>query len=252
MYPTHPKPFGRTVCTAFAAAALFAWTPAASAAVLVTGVSPTPASPLDTSTALASITVGSDTFSDLITPTQGQADAALIVRGAADDPGFPTAANAVIDNDLTTGIGDIDNGVVRVLFDQAITDTDDLADIFVFDWGNAQDNAQSIRAIVGGTLASPVYGGSTITSVTTPTRLGSTSGRFLDLDADSGGTKVMQDLGGFGLDLSDDFGVTSIIGIEFDNTDHDTIGIYAVIPEPGSLVLLGLGGLAMLSRRRNG
>ena len=133
----------------------------ASAAVLITGLDPSPTDPLTTVTSLNAISVGSDTFSNLITPTQGQADAALTVRGSADDPGFPSAADAVIDNDLTTGIGDIDDGVVRVLFDQTINDTNALADLFILDWGNAQDNAQNIRAIVGGTLAAPIYGGIT-------------------------------------------------------------------------------------------
>jgi hypothetical protein len=68
-----------------------------------------------------------------------------------------------------------------------------------------------------------------------------------------------QRIGGFSFavtDLLDSEGVplsstAAIEGIQFNSGDVDPAGFYAVVPEPATLAILGLGGLLMVRRRRS-
>ncbi len=117
-------------------------------------------------------------------------------------------------------------------------------DFFVFEAG--MNDTLSIQAILpGGSLGQSVRIPSSTWGNTGLQRIGIVN--------------FFQRIGGFSFavtDLLDSQGVplsnTAVIeGIQFNSGDVDPTGFYAVVPEPATLVILGLGGLLMVRQRHS-
>jgi len=205
---------------------------------------------ITTDAAVTSITDGTGTRTNITTGSS-----VLFVGGTGDrfrgtgSTISPTADGAFLNNNATEAVANVNT--VRILFPQTITDNDTFSDIFFSEIGTdvqSGDGFLNIRAIIGGTLANPTYGGQTFlngTSYATDTR----GFGFSSLRNVVGNSNTNFDFRGFGLDLSEHLGVTSIIGIEFGG-GTDPNFVMAVVPEPSAALLGALGCLALLRRRR--
>ncbi|BDS06841.1 hypothetical protein NT6N_18810 [Oceaniferula spumae] len=167
-------------------------------------------------------------------------------------PSFPgnSTHSELDDNSVLTGVAgsvSFTFGDYSLSFASNVTDNDAGLDFFFFEDGG-NDSGTIYAVLANGTLSSGL--------TFTPADFGS------DI---SGGTGVLNNSGtpltgrpvaGFGFDLTD-LGVTAgteIQGIVIDTASAaDAYAIFAnveAVPEPSTTALLGLGGLAMVLRRR--
>ena len=169
--------------------------------------------------------------------------------GDAETAPFPTRTQLLLGNVPTRAWADSGTNGGDYLFGQTISDnsagSDTSFEVFLLEL--AGGDSFTITAITGGTAESPTLGPSAVTFSTA-----ATMGPRVDLMGVNGTSgNFAGSLGGLALDISD-LGVTSLTGIRFTTNGGDPAAILAVVPEPASLALLGLGGLCLLSRQRRG
>ncbi len=168
-------------------------------------------------------------------------------------PAFGTTSHAQLnDTSILSGIvgsSGITNGSFSLDFGGLVTDNDSALDFFVFEDGG--NDAGSIYAILeDGTLSSALAFDFTVAAI------GSDLTGATGVLSNNGTNLTGRAVHGFGFDLTD-LGITSgtaIQGIVIDTgSSLDAYHIVAnveVVPEPSSTALLGLGGLALILRRR--
>ncbi len=213
---------------------------------------------IDNDIPVTSITTASGTYSGFIGPTEAHqaGSAPSFTTYGFTDTEVTTSSVALLGNNLAQSIVNGGGLTYNVMFGQTITDdtngTDTNFEIFYIEL-LASNEPYLLRAITGDTASAPIIGNSTdtISSVTTASD-GPTISGALVRRGDNGST-LAATYGGHAFDLSDAFGVTSIIGIQIVSISGsaDPAAILA-IPEPASLAL-GLSSMAALfvfSRRR--
>ncbi len=210
-----------------------------------------------TGSTLNSITVGTTTYTDLTAPT------GFVDNNAGTDWLHISPASAPADIAAAAGSFDLGLGALNIAFEAqfggALTDTSVIYLIINENDTSANDTSANDTANLyaidaAGNRLSSAFAMTDFFSVTTPALSVDTYNRTTGGSANGtlertlvGVTFTLTDLGFNGL------GAT---GIEFehagssDRLDLHEVGI-AVIPEPGSLALLGLGALCLIGRRRS-
>ncbi|MDF3130546.1 PEP-CTERM sorting domain-containing protein [Kiritimatiellaeota bacterium B1221] len=203
------------------------------------------------------LTLGSQTVTQLVGPTTvtGGSSGEAKFRGADETYSYPSLAGALQGMNITTAAANA--GTFQAFFGQTITDIDDggvLADVFIAEIGTPTQSGDpfTVRAILSGTPGGTLIYGPTVASVS------GYAGKedavaYTSLDR-SGSSGSAFDVRGFGLDLSDDLGVTSLIGLEIGagSVSDPNVILATIIPEPGSLflVLSAVSGLILLTLRK--
>ncbi len=230
-----------------------------SAVVMIDSITPfsSSGSRLDLDSPVTQLTLGSQTVTNLVGPTTitGGASGQSTFRGAGESYSYPSLANALKGMNITTAAANA--GTFQAFFGQTITDIDDagvLADVFITEIGTTTQSgdAFTVRAILAGTPGGSLTYGATTKTVSG--YAGIADGAAFTSLARSGNPNTAFDVRGFGLDLSDDLGVTSLIGLEIGagSVSDPNLILAVVIPEPGSIFLLlsALSGFALLSIRK--
>lgn len=240
-----------TVCLVAALAAI-ATSPAYAAVMGVDSITVSPGGtvPYDKNQSLTSITVGSTTFTTLISPASADSNNDGKAFKAKNGTGESDAGDAVSDGDITTKYSNY-GSPNDIDFGQSIGDRT----IFWFSFGGSTgsgDDGFTVQPIDAGgstigtyelSIVSSDYGG-------TVAEIDST-----DLSGDTDRTRLiagvaftLSDFTGSGGDLSTATGIRQVSGSN--RPDTAEIGL-AVIPEPATVALVGLGGVILLSRRRS-
>lgn len=208
-----------------------------------------------TGSILDSITVGSTTYNTLIAPTsvastETRADDWVWKNDGTSEPASYT--EVLGGNDIATGSL---NDTFTVQFGGALTDTSLIyvivnSDIAAYNSGSGRPVIYALDA-----AGNRIGGG-------TGFEIGTVSlGAMPELDAlteynRTGGSTLNRLLVGFAFTLADlELTGTGATGLEFASADGisptiDPNAIGIAVPEPGSLALLGLGGLLIVRRRR--
>lgn len=220
---------------------------------------------IDSVIEVTSLTTDSGTYSGFIGPTEGFKDGGVVsfaTRGFNDNgntPDFTPTENLLLGNNLARTLVNGSGLFYNLMFGQTITDDNVGADtnfeVFYFELlpGN---EAYSLQAIIGGTAAVPVLGGSAVTvssTVYAPISDIVSSSSDAALDRSDSSSVLDANYGGQAFDLSE-FGVTSLVGIRFVSTNSADPAAILVIPEPSTLALfagaLVLFGLSAVRKRR--
>jgi hypothetical protein len=186
---------------------------------------------------LQSITVGSYTVTREFLATGSSTGKAIL----------DTSIKSADDFDLNNIASRDDSGVWKVTNigkQPAWSDTNgEKPDFFVFEAG--MNDALSVQAILpGGSLGQAVHIPASTWGSTGLTRIG--------------WANLLQPIGGLSFAVTDLLDAEGrplsskavIEGIRFDSGDVDPAGFYAVVPEPATLAILGLGGLLLVRQRR--
>jgi hypothetical protein len=203
--------------------------------------------------AFASITVGADSYSNLIGPTSitniTAPGAVFWGQANAGNPTFNTTNQEayLLGNTATQLWGGSNAMGFDVFFDIAISDNNAAApdtqyELFITELTGG--DSFLITAITG-TQASPGFG--------SPFSYGTTviAGQPGIAVRSNTGTDFNQTIGGAAIDISD-LGVSEVIGLRVSTTGGDTIAVWAAVPEPSTFALF-TGALCLatvIARRR--
>lgn len=206
-------------------------------------------------TPVTQLTLGSQIVTNLVGPTTitGGASGQAIFRGADETYSYPSLAGALSGMNITTSAANA--GTFQAFFGQTITDIDDagvLADVLISEIGTSVQSGDpfTVRAITAGTPGGSLTFGLTTASVSGYADA-SDIAAYVSLDR-SGSQDSPFGVRGFGLDLSDDLGVSSLIGLEIGagSVSDPNLILAMVIPEASSLFLmLSSVGLCLLLPR---
>ena len=211
---------------------------------------------IDRASTLVSFRAGTDEYSSfvLVNTTNASGAGGVTPLWGLNAPNLTAGDDAlsVTDNRLDTGMVNISNSAQDFGFASSPTSLDQA--VFIFDVGSA-DGALDVVLIDG--LGGSVVGSSVnVNSSVTP---------VADIDFERIGNPAGDPnalFKGFTLSFSGDFGLTagqlsSVAGVRITNgSGFDpalvgfTVPTTAPVPEPSSAALLGLGGLALVLRRR--
>jgi len=209
---------------------------------------------------VASITTSGGTVSSFVGPTSANTLTAPGVTfiGTSETPPIPSNDEAtqelsLLGNVPTRAWGGAGSMGIDLLFAQPIFDNDAGADslyeLFALELGGGDDI--TLQAIIGGTIGSPVLGGSPVT-VASSDPAGQPE---LDITVSNGLGANSFDLGGSAFDLSEDLGVNSLIGVRYSTTAGADFSVLlansaSVIPEPSTCLLLVVGCSILAHARR--
>jgi len=195
---------------------------------------------------VASVTAGS-TISVTSGTVRGYGNAAF-ATGTPVIPGGSTHAE-LNDSSILTGVsgtGGFTNGDYSLSFNTNVTDNDAALDFFFFEDGG-NDSGTIYAVLADGSVSS----GLAFTSASFGSAITATG-----VLNNNGATLTGRNVEGFAFAFTD-LGITNgteIQGIVVDTgATADAYGIFAnvdAVPEPSSTALLGLGGLALILRRR--
>ena len=201
----------------------------------------------DTSANLTSVTFGSTTFgSDAlvqVSDVSATNDTGIYWGKGDSQPSPTTTANVMDDLDITTGKAN--NVAMNLMFEKPITDSNgELPDVAIFEIAEgSQSDSWTVEAIVGGTAASPVFGGTAYTFTQNMTNGFADTGHQIQFRL--GAQTLNQDIYGIGLDfqaLGLDPNTDTLLGVRVTTSGGDPNLVVGIIPAPAALP----AGLALL------
>jgi len=219
----HKLPVVALACALLAGAALA--TPVSSVTVNSVQSGPT----YSTTATIETVTAGGWIYSDFSLPAAVAAvgsGAQRIYWGNSDPAPSPLTVDQVLNADIVSGAlnpnASPSFGPLNVIFDRTITNAPG-DDVFLFDIQATGTDTWTIRPITGGSVSSPVLGGTfTFSSVNVGGGDFGATGVRATFQSNAGHTNYTQDVVGIALDMDADLGgLGSLIGVQISSSNAD-------------------------------